>query len=351
MAVCYPAPRHAVEAYGEDWIDPEKIITNGPYMLEYWSDEDTISFVRNRQYHGKYKGNVNQVNLIVRDWPPKSENLHTYESGEADVLNLADVPVTVLNSALQRHIDEYVIAPELMSVIHGFNVRKPPFDKTKVRQAFALSFNQEELVNKFVPGWIIPATGGFIPPGMPGHSPGIGLPYDPQRARQMLAEAGYPGGKKLPPIVATTFPGHNELSAYIIQQWERILGIEISEEVLEWDLLINRLNEDPPQLWLGLGFVTEYPDPDALLRVGFPWNETGWRNETCRRLIEKARTAINQDERIRLYAEAERIMMNEAAIIPMTYSRRLFLIKPWVKKYPLSAMRDSYWKDVIIEPH
>ena len=166
-----------------------------------------------------------------------------------------------------------------------------------------------------------------------------------------MAEAGHPGGNKLPPIVATTFPGHNELSAYIIQHWERILGIEICEEVLEWDLLIDRLNEDPPQLWLGLGFVTEYPDPDALLRVGFPWNETGWRNENCRRLIEKARTVINQDERMRLYAEAERIMMNEAAIIPMTYSRRLFLIKPWVKKYPLSAMRDSYWKDIIIKPH
>ena len=106
---------------------------------------------------------------------------------------------------------------------------------------------------------------------MPGHSPGIGLPYDPQRARQLLAEAGYPGGHNFPPIVATTFPGHNEISAYIIQQWDRNLGIEISEDVLEWDILINRLNENPPQLWLGLGFVAEYPDPDALLRIEFPW--------------------------------------------------------------------------------
>ena len=88
------------------------------------------------------------------------------------------------------------------------------------------------------------------------------------------------------------------------------------------------------------------------LRIGIPWQWTAWRNEAYERLVEEARVAHDQRERMKLYRQADRILVEEAAIVPMSYLRALFLVKPWVSKYPLSAALGAcFWKDVIIEPH
>ena len=114
--------------------------------------------------------------------------------------------------------------------------------------------------------------------------------------------------------------------------------------------LFKRYELSPPVLALGL-WVGDYPDPDCFLRVSVGLDTPDWNNETYEKLIETARRVTNQAERIQLYAQAERILAEEAPIIPLAYGRVHVLLKPWVKGYQLSTMKGQFWKDVVIEPH
>jgi len=99
------------------------------------------------------------------------------------------------------------------------------------------------------------------------------------------------------------------------------------------------------------GWSAHYPDPDDFLRVGFPWKTTGWRNEVYDRLVEEARRVTDQGERMRLYGQADRILVEEAPIFLAIYNRAHLLVKPWVKKHPALPLYRWFLKDVIIEPH
>jgi ABC-type oligopeptide transport system substrate-binding subunit len=189
-----------------------------------------------------------------------------------------------------------------------------------------------------------------VPPGVPGHSPGIGLPYDPDRARHLLAEAGYPHGRGFPLVDALSFRAVESRSEYLRAQWQQILGVEIAWETLEWTLFLDRLRKGLPQVFNAI-WEADYPDPDNFLRVSRARTWARWRNEPYDRLVENARRATDQEQRMRLYGQADRILVDEAPILPLTYEQDHLLVKPWVSKYPTSVLRGSFWKDVIIEVH
>ncbi|OUC07881.1 hypothetical protein RY27_12280, partial [Litorilinea aerophila] len=111
-----------------------------------------------------------------------------------------------------------------------------------------------------------------------------------------------------------------------------------------------RYEQSPPDLALGL-WVADYPDPDCFLRVSVGLDTPNWNNETYKNLIETARRVTGQAERIQLYTQAERILAQDAPIIPLAYGRVHVLLKPWVKSYQLSTMKGQFWRDIVIEPH
>jgi ABC-type oligopeptide transport system substrate-binding subunit len=102
---------------------------------------------------------------------------------------------------------------------------------------------------------------------------------------------------------------------------------------------------------LAVGWLADYPDPDSFLRAStIPWC-IGWGNKDCERLVEAAKRVTDQPERMNLYRQAEKILLEEAGIVPLTYIPSHRLVKPWVSRYAISAMGTQPWKDVIIEPH
>jgi ABC-type transport system substrate-binding protein len=220
-----------------------------------------------------------------------------------------------------------------------------------VRQAFALATDRETLADVMLRGYAFPATGGFVPPGMPGHSPGIGLPYDPDAARRLLAGAGYPGGQGFPDLacIARDDPGHGHMCEYLQAQWRENLGVEINWEEIEWAGFPGRMDEAVPHMWM-VGYWADYPDPDDYLRIVW-WLPPGWQHLAYTRLVEGAQRTMDQVERMKLYGQADRILIEEAPILPLTYARFHVLVKPWVRKYLTPPLRWWFWKDVILESH
>jgi ABC-type oligopeptide transport system substrate-binding subunit/class 3 adenylate cyclase len=349
----FPVPRHVVETHGEAWAEPENIVTNGPFRLEAWQRHTSIVLIRNAEYHGRFTGNLQRVELSLlppEEWAPALER---YEAGDLDIYHALELPLLEMDRARQRHAGEYVSAPWLLTLFTAFDSSRAPFDDSRVRRAFVLAADREKLVDKVMRGQYFPATGGFVPRGMPGYAAETALPYDPEGARRLLAEAGYPGGHGFPHTVFLAPPGpaYREVNAWLLAQWQEELGVGIQEEAItEWPAFFERLSRDPPRLYTW-GWMADYADPDNFLREGIPREQTGWRNEVYDALVEKARRVTDQEERLKLYRQADRILVVEAAIMPVAYARWHLLVKSWVSRYPTSAMSSCFWKDVIIEPH
>jgi oligopeptide transport system substrate-binding protein len=344
----YPVPRHVVEAHGEAWTEPGNIVTNGPFRLEAWQRGESMVLARNPEYYGRFRGNLQRVELSLLADP--SARLEMYEANGSDILDITYFPTAELDHARKRHAGEYVSLPWLRTTYVGFDVRRSPFDDPRLRRAFVLATDRETLADVVLRGQDSPATGGFVPPGMPGYSAGISLPYNPEQARQLLAEAGYPGGFGFPVVDALMGPGRESQGGYLQAQWRKNLGVEITWEIIELGTYL-RLERELPAVFL-LAWGADYPDPDSFLRVFFRWYDPEWwRNEAYDRLVEEARRVMDQGERMRLYGQADRILVEEAAIMPLTYRRLHLLVKPWVKKFPVSPVKWWFWKDVIIEPH
>ncbi|HYG09658.1 MAG TPA: ABC transporter substrate-binding protein [Pyrinomonadaceae bacterium] len=346
----YAVPKHIVEKYGQTWAEPEHIVTNGPFRLERWQRGQVMTLSRNPAYRGRFPGNVEHLEISLIADP--DARLELYEKGELDILPLWSTPTRMVERIRQRHAGEYISAPELTTDYIGFNVRQPPFDNREIRQAFAQAIDIETLANTTRKGSLFPATGGFVPLGMAGHSAGIGVKYDPDRARRLLADAGYPQGRNFPELKALSTDDRRPMAEYLQTQWEEVLGVKIRWELEKWTGrgITDTLLTMPPPIFMA-GWLADYPDPDNFLRVCPFRLTTGWQNNTFEELVEQATRVMDQEVRMQLYRQAETILMQDAAIVPITYGRRHWLVKPWVKQFRTSPIYWWFWQNIIIEPH
>jgi oligopeptide transport system substrate-binding protein len=352
--ICYPLPRHVVEAHdqatsassAELWTGVRNIVTNGPFQLEAWRRGKSMVLVRNPKYHGRFRGNIGRVELSLRHeaW---SAILESYEADDLDVVHLL---LPGVDRARQRHPGEYISGPLLFTWYLGFNTSRPPFDDLRVRRAFALATDRETGLGAILRGYEAPATGGFVPPGMPGHSAAIGPAYDPAGARQLLAEAGYPKGDGFPLLDLLLPQDWEAVAEYLAAQWRETLGVEIRWETLELAARLDKMDRDPPPVFVA-AWTADYPDPDNFLRASSIRPHTRWGNEAYDRLVEEARRLMDHGERMTLYRQADRILMEEAVIVPLCYGRVHIFVKPWVRNLPIAALEGWFWKDVIMEPH
>jgi ABC-type oligopeptide transport system substrate-binding subunit len=352
-------PRHAIEQHDLAWSEPEKIVTSGPFTLEerggYTASDrgssgcspSALVLARNPGYRSQAAGNVARVAL--RFPTDRQVWLALYEAGEVDVIESTGLLTAGTGKVGLRYADEHLSVPSMATSYLGFGTRRSPFDDRRVRQAFALATYRERVHPAFH-GVYTPATGGYVPPGMPGHQAGIALPYDPEGARRLLAEAGYPGGRGFPVTVGLTLHVIRPYLEPLQKRWQEVLGVDIPWESADWTMFHDRMANRPQQLYC-IAWGADYPDPDSFLRTSNFRHYTRWRHEVYDRLVEQARRVPDWEERLTLYGRAERILVEEAPILPLSYQRRTLLIKPWVTRYPASAAREHFWEEVILEPH
>lgn len=320
-----PHPRWVIEKYGEEWTAPGHLVVNGPYRLLQWDRGRQCHLVANPHYRGPRRGNVGEIRLIFK----RGDDPALFERGEVEVQQL----FTLEEEQAARLRKALHLEPPVDSLCLLFRCDRAPFDDRRVRLAFAHATDRQALASG-ASTHVVPAEGGFVPPPILGHSPRIGVPFDPEQARRFLTEAGYPDGRGLGPFSMTIPEGVKVASLIPIQAWHDILGVRVTLTPVSPADHFRGLDESPTPIGF-YGWLPDYPDPDCYLRLVFhstsPNNLGRWRNGRFDALVEEARAATDQRRRMALYHEADRLLVaEEVAIIPLGYNRTMWLVAPRV---------------------
>lgn len=313
----------------------------GPFRLVKYDFGREIILERNDNYHLT---------------PPKLEKIYfdlaggqaltLYKAGKIDIAGVGLEQIDQVRDPNNPLYDpllasQYLEGTSMDTFYLAFNVEKPPFDDPKVRKAFAMAIDRKELAEVVLKNLVVPAK-GILPPGIPGYRPDLeGIPYDPEGARKLLAESKYGGPEGLPTIVlhlagqrATAGPTVER----IVYQWKTNLGVEVEIEKTEWGTFLQELRHQKYQVWV-MGWIADYPDPEDFLDLKFHSSrsvanrETKYSNPQVDKLLELARTEPDPQKRIKLYQQAEDIIIEDCPWIPLFHSKDHILVKPYVKGY------------------
>ncbi len=342
--VTFPLRQDIIEKYGDDWTEPGNIVTNGPYLLEEWQHEYKLILKANaKHYEGKPQ--INEVHIFVVQEPTTALTL--YETGEMDFIELPPIAIPHYEKN-----SEYRNKPQLRGYYYGFNIKKPPFDKALVRQALAHSVDRS-LIPKILKGGELPSS-SWIPKGMFGYNESIGSKFNPDKARYLLAEAGYPEGKNFPEVTAVFNTGdvNRLIGEFLQEQWKKHLNINIQFESQEWKVFLSRLDLDPPQIFR-LGWGADFPDPDNFMNLFISTsgnNRLRWANKDFDKLVALGSTLKDPVKRQKVYDQAQELLTEtEVPMIPLFVSAQNLMIKPYIKGFKTNAMELLYLKRIRIE--
>ena len=274
-----------------------------------------------------------------------------YVANELDIVSNWFATLPEIENLRHQYPAEYVRRSSFLTRYYVTNVSLSPVRDGQVRRAFAMALDKIALATSYLKGYVLPATGGFVPPGMPGHVSDCSLPFDPLEAQQLLAAAGFPGGRNFPQTTLLAYPKAEVTARFLQNSWQEVLGVDISLELVKPAEFMERMALNPPAVFMG-GWWADYPDPDNFLRVDIEMDLPAWHHSAYNRLLEQARRSTDQVERLELYRHAEIILAEESVLVPLTYESFHLMLKPWIKQYPTSAVKNpGFWKDVILEPH
>lgn len=333
---------------GKNWT--AKPNGTGPFKLKQWSKGDKLVLERNDNYY------ETPAKLQTIEYGLSGGSAMTmYENGEIDItgVGLTDIDrVMDPSNALNK---ELVIAPEMSIGYIGFNTTMPPFDDAKVRQAFNMAVDKDKIIKVVLKG-LEDKSNGILPPGMPGYNDKLkGLDFDVAKAKQLISESKYGDVSKLPPIT-DYIPGSGAslppTSEAITEMWKTNLGVNVDIKQVEWATYLQDLKNHKYQMF-EIGWIADYPDPhdflDILFRSNSLENNSQYSNPEVDKLLDAAQVERDVNKRMKMYQDAEQMIVNDAPWIPLWNAKSYVLVKPYVKGYNPPAMVVEMMKYVSIE--
>lgn len=347
----FPTPAHALAAYGDSWVQPGKMVSNGPYRLAEWVPQDRVTLVRNENYFDAAAVKIDKVQFYPTD--DDAAAVKRFRAGEID-LNLRFPPS--LYPMLKREMPRQTRAdPASWLSYIVFNMSDARFADPRVRRALSLAIDRETIVKRVLNNGELPAW-GVVPPGANDFtSSGAGdfsaMPLaDRQReARRLLEEAGYGPGNPLRFTFIHRIGEANKRTALAVVDMWRQIGVSANIESNEVKIHYVRLREKQFEV-ADAGFSAP---PDAeyflyLLRTGSEVNFAGWSNAEYDRLASEANRERDLKKRGELYAAAEKIALDETAMIPVYVPVNRALVQTWVTGYAANPVgyHPSRWLDI-----
>ncbi|MGB0386145.1 MAG: peptide ABC transporter substrate-binding protein [Ardenticatenaceae bacterium] len=328
--------RKTIEEEGRLWA-AQKPNGTGAFTLEEYSFGEKLVLVPNDRYYGNPKPSIDRATYILSG----GSGMTLYETGEIDIsgIGAADIdrvldPSSPLNADLQ-------FVEDLSIGYVGLNAGEPPFDDPLVRQAFNYAVDKETIIEVIGRGITDPAY-SVLPPGLPGYNENLqGLRFDAEKAKELLAQSSYGSAEGLPDITLHVSGAGGTPTEYveaITEMWKQNLGVQVNIEQTEWATFLSDISRKPnPYQAFNVGWIADYPDPQNFLDILFHCesvdNKTGYCNEQVDALLEQARIEKDQTRRFELYSQAEQLVINDAAWVPLWYSKGYVLVKPWVENY------------------
>lgn len=332
--VYFPVPRHVVEQHGADWILPENHVASGPFRLESWEPNLKTTFVPNELYP------LDQPKidaLVVHIVPQPAVALSKFENGELDFA--WNLPIGEMN----RLRSDPVLSTQLgyfseenqSGLVFGLSFE--PLDNALVRKAIAMAVDPDPIIQGPLQG-LVQRAGSVFVRNVPGGRPDVALPFDPERARELLAEAGYPGGRGFPSISIVTRSSNPQglASAQSVQAMlQMYLGITIEVEALESAAYFDRIYSGNAALALS-GPFSLTPDPYDLFNVlqGQLRNYQNWDNPEWDAKLASATGEQDPERRLQLYQELEDVIVREETVFQPVYNgQRNSIQQPYVSNY------------------
>ena len=345
----FPVHPGAIEANGGltdrsgRWTQPQNIVTNGAFVLSEWKQNQYIKVTKSPNYWDRENTRLNAIIFF----PIEDSNTENRMFLSGRLHYTSTVPTNLIPTLRRKYPELIHIDPYLGTYFYRANVTRPPLDNPKIRAALNWSINRRELVDKVTLGDQIPAT-AMVPPMLSNYPSKAYVGYDPEKARALLAEAGYPNGKGLEPIelLYNTSEGHKKIAEALGSMWQRELGIQVRLLNKEWKVYL----DDQTNLNYGIsrsGWIADYADPITFLELfttGNGNNDTGWSSPAYDALINKAFRSTTDEEHIAALRGAEDILMAEQPIIPIYWYTRIYLMDPRVKNWNPKSLDNRPWK-------
>jgi oligopeptide transport system substrate-binding protein len=339
----------AIDARGNPWASPGTWVGNGPFVLTSWTRGQEIVVARSPTYWDAGHVRLSEIHF------------HPFESLDTEERSFRAGQLHVTEAIPPGRIDAYRngptgllrVDPLLGTYFVRLNVRRPGLGDARVRLALALAIDRVSLAQKVLRGGQEPAY-SFTPAGIGGYSPDMVQQRNIADARRLLGESGHAGGAGLPTLelLYNTSESHREVAEAVQEMWRRDLGVRVelvNEELKsteearrsgDYDLLLS-------------SWIADYVDPSAFLEM---WrgasgnNFTGWKSAGYDTLLSKADATADAPARNALYAEAERLLLNEAPIAPLYHYTHVFLIQPSVHGWNPTLLDHHPYRAVWLGP-
>lgn len=340
--VMYPAKQELIAAGGANWWqDPANQIGNGPFQLTAFADEQQATFVANERYwEGRPK--LDGIELVYQQ--NRSVALEAYRQGDLDVVQPDPEALTQIRSDTSLS-DQLLFYRGANTFQMAFNLSLEPFNDKKVREAFSHAFDRATYCEA-VRGDCVP-TVTWIPEGIPGSVETDLYGFDPERAKQALAESSYGSADALPPIKLSynaSDPANQARMEWVAGQYRDILGIEMTLDPVEQRAFIAQ-RRDPdtfPQIAAFGNWYQDYPDPQNWLSLLWTCDSSfGQTQHYCNpqfdELVRQGDTTVDPAERLRFYEQAHQILLEDLPSPNLYNLANVFLVQPAVTGYTTTS--------------
>jgi oligopeptide transport system substrate-binding protein len=366
---CSVVPKEVVEFYGKDFRSHP--VGTGPFKFKYWKEGEVVVLVKNEKYWEKdEKGKRLPYLDAVRGYfiGDKQTAFMEFIKKNLDFLNdidgsYRDDILTKSGHLTKKYKGKFTLStgPYLSTLYLGILVdtniaivKNSPLKILKIRQAINYAIDKEKMVKYLRNGLATPGSAGFIPAGMPGFNKDAvkGYSYNPERSRQLLAEAGYPDGENLPPIVLHTTVAYRGLIEFVQGELDKV-GIKTSVEIAQGASLRELIAKNGVNFFYG-SWIADYPDAENYLsvfysknKIPFGPNYTGFNNKQFDALFEKADQIKDDGQRYALYRQMDNIIMQQSPVVVLYYEKRINLYQNCISGYSVNAQNLMTLKRVI----
>ncbi|MGC9551008.1 ABC transporter substrate-binding protein [Vibrio metoecus] len=349
-----PVHKATVEKYGEQWTKPEHFVGNGAYVLDKWVVNERLELKRNSQYWDDKNTVLNKVTYLPIE--NQVAEMNRFLSGEIQITN--ELPLEHFKRLKKEHPESVQVQGQLCTYYYGFNTAKAPFDDVRVRQALSYAIDRDVISDAILGQGQKPAyfltpeiTAGFSP-----EMPAYGKMTQKERvaeAKKLLEAAGYSKSNPLKfTLLYNTSENHKKIATAVQSMWKTTLGVDIALENQEWKTFLDTRRQGNFDATRA-GWCGDYNEASSfltLLMSSNSSNDSKYHSAEYDATLDKAMTSTSEEERQKLYADAEKLLARDMPIAPIYQYVRSRLVSPTVGGYPSNNAEDKiYMKDLYIK--